>query len=183
MGGGEGLAQRAQLVQGDAQPPGVGRPAVRRVPEHLGRHVVRSAHDARDELCLGRHEARHAKVGELDILREREQHVGRLDVAVEHLVRMQVLERGCQLPHPAHEQCLAKRRRERPIRLPPFGVCRDHVGERAALRVLHQQAEHALPRPWEGGTVLDNVRMAQRRQDAHLVLDRLEIRGVHACQG
>ena len=86
------------LVQHDAGAVQVGGGGDRQPAGLLGRHVSRGAHDrGRPSLGGALGQARDPQVAHLDLAARRDQHVGRLDVAVHDLLGVRMRERAAEL--------------------------------------------------------------------------------------
>jgi hypothetical protein len=103
-----------------------------------GAHVVWCADHRLRKVRVCRERAARAKVAELDDAVAREEHVGRLHVAVQHALRVHVLQRGGELARPPLHLCGLEE---------PRAARRDSLGERAALGILHlpdnERAHHS----------------------------------------
>jgi hypothetical protein len=99
---------------------------------------------------------------ELDVAREREQDVVRLDVAVDHAVAVEVLEALARLAADGRDLALRHQVRGHDVR------------ERAALHVLHDDPEVVLVQ--EAVDVVHDVRVPRGAHDEDLVDDQVLLR-------
>ena len=100
VGGLKGAAQREQLEDNHTERPKVGLETVRLPVDLLGAQVVRRAADSGGEVGGGAERAAQTKVSKADVTCGREEDVGRLEVAVHHLLLVHVCERRRQLSGP-----------------------------------------------------------------------------------
>lgn len=133
--------QDAQLVRDAAQRPRVGLVVIRALAPQLRRHVVGRANLGLGEAPL--HELRAAEVAHAHVVRGREQHVLGLDVAVQDVLRVQLLQRRRHLNQVRPDEVLLHEF----VRLL---VVRDHLqaggggGGGTPSSCIHAQTLHAL---------------------------------------
>mmetsp|Transcript_5341 Transcript_5341/g.15834 ORF Transcript_5341/g.15834 Transcript_5341/m.15834 type:complete len:251 (-) Transcript_5341:214-966(-) len=164
----EGPAQGEKLVEHHAQGPHVGLGAVGVSLHHLRREVVwRSDAGLCEGVCTSKH-TRDAEVAELDEgrLGAREEDVGRLYVAVQHMLCMHVGQGVRELRQPRGDLRLAERLLRRTSAL-------DRLFERAARAVLSHNVERG--KLLRGRRVVavetgENVGVAEHAEDDDLVL-------------
>jgi hypothetical protein len=128
---GEGAPPRQQLVEHRAEREDVGARVRAVAVRLLGRHVVRSAHH---DAARGRvlHAAREPEVHDLDLPARQHVDVARLEVAVQHALRVGEGEPVEDLLH--HRELLVERHR----------LARaEHLPQVAALEQLHRHVGHA----------------------------------------
>ncbi len=116
--GGEGMLERAELVQHAAQSPHVGLEGVGAVLANFGAvrgqslaglpHVVRSADHSLGSSIGVLQDPRNTEVSQLDGIVAGEENVGALDVAVEHLAAVDVLEGEADLDEPVEDLVLGE---------------------------------------------------------------------------
>jgi len=156
----EGRPKRAHLVQHDADAPDVRLEGVRPALNDLWRQVVRRAdHRFRLVYRMAEH-ARDAEVADLDDALLRQKHILALQIAVQNFAVVHVLHAEADLREPVEELALGE--------VAPALVL-DSLGQVAAVRVVHHDAEVALfglvrfAEPHNTGVVanLQNLRLFQ----------------------
>ena len=149
------------LVEDDPERVEVGALVDRRAPRLLGREVLRGADDRADLGHLRGAGPRDAEVGHLDVPVAADDHVVRLDVAVDDVVAVRLGERAEDL---AGELDRRQRRRR--------ALADEQLLQRRPVEVLHRDVVGALR--LAAVVDADDVRMAEARGVARLALEPLD---------
>ena len=175
---GQRVAALRALERDDADGPQVGGERVVVALHPLGRHVRGRA----DERLRHRHRLLQLlgdpKVGDAHRARRVEQDVGRLEVAVDDALRVQVLQPAQHLQQDVREDALRQPHHDRPAlalrRLVQLLVGGEQLLERAAVHVAEREVH--LPLEVEGVEEGHEVRVRQPDQHADLVEQLVPLR-------